>query len=321
MAYQPKKSKKLNETELLIRGANMAASGIQEGYTPEQTLGMLMKYFQRQGVTDVAGYAQNALNEALEFTPETSERTNKKRIKADSAMKSQSEGIRHRGEMKDPNSLEERFKEGEIWGQDQSDFQQWGGFDKDARTAGGVSGRTASYGADRAGRIEAGLLGPREMSDSERDIRNEARSRENLGTGGVRDALIRLQAKIAEVGYAGLPPETAEVERRLTDSLEYGKVQRGAERSLVRDMVRRDNDEFSNAIAQENYLRAAEEAQSYGPRFTEGGRGAAADNVLASLGRITRLGQVKAKAPISIVPNTDVSNYGNAEWQGIPGGN
>jgi len=319
VAYEPKNRKKLSETELILRGANMAASGIKEGYTPEQTIDMLMKYFQRQGVTDIQGYAQNSLNEALEFTPETAEITNRKRISADSALKKQSEGVRHRGEMKDPNSLEERFKEAEIWGQDQSDFQQWGGFDKDARTPGGISGLTSSYAADREGKIEAGLLSPDDMNDREKLIRNEARSRENLGTGGVQDALNRLQVKIAEVGYAALPPETAEVERRLIDSLQYGKVQRGAERSLVRDMVINDNRRFNDAIAKENYQRAADEAQSIASRFTLGGKGADADDALRSIGRISRLGQVKAKAPFSIVPDSDVSNFGNAEWQGIPG--
>jgi len=107
VAYQPKKSKKLNETELLIRGANMAASGIQEGYTPEQTLDMLMKYFQRQGVTDVEGYAQNSLNEALEFTPETAERTNKRTIEAEKAVREQSQRIEHRGTMVDPDSWDQ----------------------------------------------------------------------------------------------------------------------------------------------------------------------------------------------------------------------
>ena len=319
MAYQPKKSKKLNETELLIRGANMAASGIQEGYTPEQTLDMLMKYFQRQGVTDVEGYAQNSLNEALEFTPETAERTNKRTIEAEKAVREQSQRIEHRGTMVDPDSWDQVMKVADIEGRDQSDLQQWGGFDKDAVSPGGNRGRTASYPADRTGRIEAGLVPRSEMSDIERSIRDEAIGRATSGTGGVRDALIRLQEKIAEVGYAALPPETAEVERRLTDSLQYGKVQRGAERSLVRDMVKRENTQFSGAVAQENYLRAAEEAASYG--WTEGGRGAAANDVLASIGEITRLGQVKAKAPFSVVPNSNVSNYGNAEWQGIPGGN
>jgi len=308
VAYEPKNRKKLSDTDLLIRGANMAASGIQEGYTPEQTLDMLMKYFQRQGVADVQEYSQKSLQSAYESAPETAEIANQKKIEVEKALREVNKGIKT-GNVRNLERIQEIEN---IVGRDQSDFQQFGGADV-------VTGRTRDYGADRAGRIEAGLIPRSEMSDIELSISNEARGRAPSGAGGVRDALNRLQAKIAEVGYDALPPETREVERRLIDSLGYGPEQRAAERSLARDIVIRERPMFSDEARRRSDLKAAEEAASYG--WIEGGRGTAADEALANIGRITRLGQVKAKAPYSVIPNSDVSNFGNAEWQGIPGGN
>ena len=59
-------------------------------------------------------------------------------------------------------------------------------------------------------------------------------------------------------------PGAAALEGRLEDSLTYGPQQRGAERSLANELVRRDNSRFSGRRAGYNDVKAQIEAEQIG---------------------------------------------------------
>ncbi len=89
-------------------------------------------------------------------------------------------------------------------------------------------------------------------------------------------------------------PGAAQARGRLEDDLRYGKEQIGAEKALAGEAVRRDLAQSDPDLQEYNYHRAAAEAQSIArDRFTAGGGGAIADEILARERQIGSLGAAK----------------------------
>ena len=157
-----------------------------------------------------------------------------------------------------------------------------------------------SQSYSREEKVRFGVLPNEMMTDEEIDMRDEAVERPVSGTAGVREALGRLQAAEArEKGLQGMlsrvmgggigsEPGVADLVSRLEDRLQYGREQKRAEASLARDAVIQDYKRAGfgfNETAEAKYRQAAAEAQAIAAnRFTVGGGGAIADEIMRRIG-------------------------------------
>ena len=145
------------------------------------------------------------------------------------------------------------------FGQMQDEFQEFGGGQGPA--------------AAREEMVKLGLITGSELSENECKRLGYSAERPQSGQAGVQDALNRLKAARQEQeGFSSMLsgvlggeqeslPGAAALEGRLEDSLTYGPKQRGAERSLVNELVRRDNSRFSGRRAGYNDVKAQIEAE------------------------------------------------------------
>ena len=151
------------------------------------------------------------------------------------------------------------------------------------------------------------------------------------GVGGMITRLIR--------GQSAETPSRAAVMGRLEDELQYGPVQKGAEKSLSAELVRRDRDRSNPLRKGYNDVQSAIEAEDIARRlFTIGGQGAAADAAIAAIPmstqeRVANMGQI-AQRPDGIyidprsgntvalqgpdMPPDDVLNIGNTGTAATP---
>lgn len=147
--------------------------------------------------------------------------------------------------------------------------------------------------------VRYGVIPREEMYEDELIRAGEATERPVSGSAGVRDALRALQGArqspsamdrgMAQVFGGEVMPGSAGLEQRLIDSMEYGPSQRGAEAALAAELARSDRARAGfgrNETAEANYRRAAAESEAIArDRFTAGGGGAIADEMLARIGR------------------------------------
>jgi len=296
-----------DSNEKLMRGARLYAAAEELGLSEEELVIAVQRQNEREARKGQALSQEEMLNEI---------------ISAQEDVRGVNQGIQHRGEFKQLGSLEERLLDPSMMGEDQDSYMNFGGWDTKAN-------RTRDYGTERAERIKEGFMAPADMSDIEYEMNQEGRERPDSGLPGVKDALRDLRRGTDKYGHAAFPG-SAQVEGRLEDSLEYGPTQRAAERSLVREIAARDNRSFNPEIKAANDKRAAAEASILGERYASPvygpkgeilrGGGAIADEALSRIGQIQELGQAKSKEPFKVAPTVDTSNFGSAEWQGIPGG-
>ena len=146
------------------------------------------------------------------------------------------------------------------------------------------------------------------------------------GVGGMITRLIR--------GQSAQAPSRAAVMGRLEDELQYGPVQKGAEKSLAAELVRRDNQTFSPRRRAYNDINAELEASDIAyDQFGARGWGTRADAAIAAIPmstqeRVANMGQI-AQRPDGIyidprsgntvalqepdMPPDDVLNISNTE--------
>lgn len=156
-----------------------------------------------------------------------------------------------------------------------------------------------SQSYSREERLRYGLIGDEDMSEIEKVQRDEAVVRPDLGTAGVKDAIRTVQdarrnpertdVTIADFFGGDVLPGSAGLEQRLADSIYFGREQRDAEASQAANMARADREASGfgrNETAEYNTRRAAAEAEAIArDRFTAGGGGAIADEMMARIGR------------------------------------
>tara|TARA_B100001778_G_scaffold271016_1_gene232891 strand:+ start:528 stop:2663 length:2136 start_codon:yes stop_codon:yes gene_type:complete len=153
-----------------------------------------------------------------------------------------------------------------------------------------------SYSRDE--KVRYGVLPDDMLTDNERALKAEGVERPVTGEAGVRDALRQLQKARANPGMVqtGLAklfggevlPGSAGLEQSLEDGLQYGASQRAAEADLARRYAIADRAASGfgrNETALANEYRAAAEAEAIArDRFTAGGGGAIADEMMARIG-------------------------------------
>lgn len=125
-----------------------------------------------------------------------------------------------------------------------------------------------------------GIYGTRYRSDGSADyFIDEGRKEENPAA---RESVVP-QSAVRET-LRQLGDRDATLAGRIEDALEYGSVQRGAEQSLAREMVRQETSRQSQDAYRWNTLRAGVEASGIArDRFTTKGGGAIADEILNRL--------------------------------------
>lgn len=112
----------------------------------------------------------------------------------------------------------------------------------------------------------------------------------------MQEELNRVQAGIDKYG-ADAFPGAADVVGRLEDDI---KGNRDAERALVREMVQRDRVRQNAEAVEANNWRAQAAANLIGQDFMVGGRGAAADQAIANIGQIAKIGPAKVAADFQV---------------------
>ena len=300
---------------------------------------------------DVLNLSEDQLNAAI-----TDRDSLYKVLDAADIVRRTEQGIQHRGEVMDRNPDKERGgyidnvdEVADVFGREQDEFfvgeRQFNPKAKSVtkftegrdpstgerrliKRGEGSSGGWRDLSVEREGRFADNRIGWQDMTERELDIKDERNSDRDSGLPGVKDALKDLRRGTDKYGHAAFPG-SAQVEGRLEDSLEYGPTQRAAEQSLVREIVARDNRSFNPEIKAANDRRAAAEASILGERYASPvygpkgeilrGGGAIADEALRREKDVQDIGQVKTKERITFAPTVDTSNFGSAEWQGIPG--
>ena len=141
---------------------------------------------------------------------------------------------------------------------------------------------------------DAALLRDYGLRISGRDDNNDeivVPFREEVAPAGqiLRQELGRLQQGVDIYG-ADAFPGAADVIGRIEDDL---RPNRDAEASLTREMVQRDRLRQNSEVVEANNWRAQAAANLIGQDFRVGGRGAAADQAIANIGRIAKIGHAK----------------------------
>ena len=174
---------------------------------------------------------------------------------------------------------------------------------------------SAAFGLDqdelqnysREEKVRQGVLPTEFMTEAEREMQSEGAERPDVAPKSVlQDALKDLdQAESKQRGLGGMLSRVfgggqeaqegiAQARGRLEDDLQYGKEQIGAEKALAGEAARRDQVQSDPDLREYNFHRAAAEAQSIArDRFTAGGGGAIADEILARERLIGSLGAAK----------------------------
>jgi hypothetical protein len=228
----------------LIASAEAFAAGKKLGMSEEETLSMMSRMMRRQQRSD-ENVTANDIERQLAQSANSL---------ADVSSGAELQGLRIREK-----------PEVDPFGQMQDEFQEFGGRQGTA--------------AAREEMVNLGMIDGNNLSEDERIRRGDAIERPQSGQAGVRDALTQLRgAREEQKGLSAMISRVmgggdermqgaAEVEGRLEDSLEYGPTQRGAERSLAAELVRRDNDRFSYRRGAYNNIKGQIEAEQIGERL------------------------------------------------------
>ena len=228
----------------LIASAEAFAAGRKLGMSEEETLSMLSRMTRRQRRKDDSFTQQDAERQLAQSANSL----------ADVSSGAELQGVRYR-----------EMPEVDPFGAMQDELQEFGG------------GQGAA--AAREEMVNLGFIDGNDLSEDERIRRGDAVQRPQSGQAGVRDALNQLRAANQDQqrfssmmggvlgGGAESLPGAAGIEGRLEDSLEYGSKQRGAERSLAAELVRRDNDRFSGRRGAYNNIKGQIEAEQIGERL------------------------------------------------------
>lgn len=115
----------------------------------------------------------------------------------------------------------------------------------------------------------------------------------------MQQELKRLNQGIDKFG-ADAFPGAAQAAGRLEDQI---RPNREAERSLVREMVERDRLRQNSEVVEANNWRAQAAANIIGQDFVVGGRGAAADQAIANIGQIAKIGHAKMGGDFQVSTN------------------
>lgn len=278
--------------EQLLKGAELAAAGRTLGLSEEETLAAVSRQFRRQRRADDSVTPQDVVRNMAQSLATVKE-------VAPEEIKGVSTGL----------DYDTAFAQGE----DIEYYKQYGSTRADDEQ---------TYRADDKGMTqdeETGLVRKKRFNEERPTLDGYARSYSttrdpvtgklvplqggdyiSLGYADatapqspVQDALTRLQGAISEQGYDALPG-SADVETRLEDQL---RKDTGAERSLARELVKRDQNLSNPEVEEANYYRAetealAERRRLYGP----GGSGARADGNIARIGDIHSIGKVYTDA-------------------------
>jgi len=228
----------------LIASAEAFAAGRKLGMSEEETLSMMSRMMRRQQRKDDNVTVQDIERQLAQSANSLT----------DVSSGAELQGVRYR-----------EMPEVDPFGQMQDELQEFGG--------------GAGAAAAREEKVNLGFIDGNDLSEDERIRRGDAVARPQSGQAGVRDALMQLRAASQEQerfssmmsgtfgGGAESVPGAAGVEGRLEDSLEYGPKQRGAERSLAAELVRRDNERFSGRRGAYNNIKGQIEAEQIGERL------------------------------------------------------
>ena len=115
----------------------------------------------------------------------------------------------------------------------------------------------------------------------------------------MQQELDRLNEGVDKFG-ADAFPGAADAIGRLEDNI---KGNRDAERSLVRELVQRDRLRQNSEVVEANNWRAQAAANVIGQDFVAGGRGAAADQAIANIGQIAKIGHAKIAGDFQVSTN------------------
>ena len=115
----------------------------------------------------------------------------------------------------------------------------------------------------------------------------------------MQQELDRLNEGINKFG-ADAFPGAADAAGRLEDQI---RPNRDAERSLVREMVERDRLRQNSEVVEANNWRAQARANVIGQNFVVGGSGAAADQAIANIGQIAKIGHAKIAGDFQVSTN------------------
>lgn len=226
----------------LIRAAGGFAAGRTLGMSEEETLAMMSRQLRRQQRADSNVTMSDV---ARQFA------------QAGNSLSDVSEAA----EIKGVGYADDAFSD--PFGQMQDDFQEFGG-----------SG--ADPGRAREEKIGLGMIDRADMSENELADDIDRRERPQSGQAGVREALTRLERASGEqqgikafIGrlISGDNRSPAAVAGSLEDSLNYGPVQKGAEKALAAELVNRDNERFSGRRAAYNNIKGQIEAEQIGERL------------------------------------------------------
>ena len=226
----------------LIRAAGGFAAGRTLGMSEEETLAMMSRQLRRQQRADSNVTMSDVARQFAQAGNSLSD-------------------VSDAAEIQGVGYADDAFVD--PFGQSQDDFQEFGGSGADA-------------GRAREEKIGLGMIDRADMSDSELADDIDRRERPQSGQAGVREALTRLERASGEqqgitsfIGrlISGDKRSNAAVIGRMEDSLNYGPVQKGAEKALAAELVDRDNARFSGRRAGYSNVNAQIEAEQIGERL------------------------------------------------------
>jgi len=271
---------KHDANDLLIKGASQAAAGRELGLSEEETLAAVSRSFRRQQTRDAIA----------------ARRTDRAQRESQWAQKQGSLG---------------------AWEDDGLKVINDGDISEEERAFGLNQDELQTYRADDRGFTEdeeTGLLRSETFAESKGDYRGTRQEyrRENgktvrkdtrepiYGTPAtnapnapLRDALIQLQKGPGQFGYDAFPG-SADIESRLEDAI---TPDRGADRALGAETVRRDSRRFDSETQEANDFRAAAEADRIArDNYTVNGPGAMADEAIGRIGEIRKIGPALSAA-------------------------
>ena len=271
-------------TEQLIKGAELAAAGRTLGMSEEETLAAVSRQFRRQRRADDRVTERDVMRQMVQSAATTTSDVGGGEIK----------GVRY----EDDDELARAF------GEDQSDYQNFRADDR-------------GFTQDE----ETGLL-RRETFDETR-----GESVDFAPQNAVRDALTELEAAAGKKDslqsrlmsiFGGNDERQASIARirgRLEDDL---RPDRGADKALGAEAVRRDNKRFDAEVREANDFRAAAEADSIARHgYTINGPGAFADENIGRIAEIKSLGKIGETAHVVRTANDAIQGQITRRHDGV----
>ena len=271
---------KHDANDLLIKGAGMAAAGRELGLSEEETLAAVSRQYRKQG-------SKSAIR---------ARRTQEAEAQRTWSQKQASLGNWGDGELQGIG-MEDMSEEERAFGLSQDELQTYRpddrGFTEDEETG--------QLRSETFAETKGDYLGTRKEYRREggKTIRTDTRE-PIYGTPAsvapdspLRDALAQLEAGPSQYGYDAFPG-SAGVAGRLEDAIE---PDRGADRALGAETVRRDSRRFDDEAREANDWRAAAQADIIArDSYTVNGPGAMADEAIGRIGEIRKIGPALSAA-------------------------